>query len=195
MTDTASGTVAQNQSAQSWIVLVEGIVAAVFGILMYIHPFDSLVALLAFLGWFWILEGIFGLVGLIVGLPVASKWWVGLLWTLSTILAAMFVLNQQLVNIYLARTLLVYTVAFMLIFSGVVSAASANRWSENRGSKWGITILALLFIVLGIILLFTPYVSFYIVVRLAALSCFAFGIVMIVYGALIRGGLAHPGEP
>lgn len=194
MTGTANETVAQNQSAQSWLVLVEGIIAAVFGILMYIHPFDSLVALLAFLGWFWILEGFFGLVGLILGLPVASKWWVGVLWALSTTLAAMFVLNQQLVNVYLARTLLVYTVAFMLVFSGVISVASASRWSENRGSKWGISILALLFIVLGIILLCTPYVSFYIVVRLAAVSCFAFGIVMIVYAALIRGGLAHSGE-
>ncbi len=191
MTGTANETVGQNQTVPWWIVFLEGILAAGLGILVYVHPSGTFTAFLVVLGWFWILEGILGLIGLIAGLHVASKWWIGLLWGLLSILAGLFVLNQPLISVYIARRLLVYTVAFMLLVNGVTSVASANRWSEDRHSKWGITILALLFIILGIILLFTPYLSFYIIMMLMGASCFIFGLVMIVYSALMYGGLAR----
>lgn len=188
MTGTANETVGQNQTVPWWIVFLEGILAAGLGILMYVHPSGTFTAFLVVLGWFWILEGILGLIGLMAGLHVASKWWIGLLSGLLSILAGLFVLNQPLISVYLARSLLVYTVAFMLLVSGVTSAASANRWSEHPHSKWGITILALLFIILGIILLLTPYLSFYIIMNLAAVCSFIFGVGMIIFSALMRGG-------
>ncbi len=191
MTGTVNETVGQNQTVPWWIVFLEGILAVGLGILMYVHPSGTFTAFLVVLGWFWILEGILGLIGLMAGLHVASKWWIGLLWGLLSILAGLFVLNQPLISVYIARRLLVYTVAFMLLVNGVTSVASANRWSEDRHSKWGITILALLFIILGIILLFTPYLSFYIIMMLMGASCFIFGLVMIVYSALMYGGLAR----
>jgi uncharacterized membrane protein HdeD (DUF308 family) len=191
MTGTANETVGQKQTVPWWIVFLEGILAVGLGILMYVHPFGTFTAFLAVLGWFLIIEGIMGLIGLVAGLPVASKWWIGLLWGLLSILAGMFVLNQPLINVYVARNLLVYAVAFMLIAGGVTSVATANRWSENRHSKWGITILALLFIILGIILLFTPFLSFYIIMNLAGAFSFTFGVGMIIYSALMRGGLTR----
>jgi uncharacterized membrane protein HdeD (DUF308 family) len=191
MTNTPDETIAEDQKNTWWIVFLQGLLAVGLGLFMYFYPCGTFTAFLAILGWFLIIEGSLGLIGLVMGLPVAAKWWIGLLWGFLTIMAGIFILNQPLINVYLARTLLVYTVASMLIIGGVMSVAAASRWSENPHTKWGIIILGLLFIILGIILLFSPYLSFYIIMMLVGLFTFTFGLVMIMYSALMRRGLTR----
>jgi len=113
------------------------------------------------------------------------------MWGLLSVVAGMFVLNQPLTDEYLTRKSLVYIVALILIVAGVTPVATANRRSENRRTKWGIIILPLLFIILGVVLLFTPYISFYIVLKLTGTICLTFGLLMIVYSALMHRGLAR----
>lgn len=180
-----------NQAVHRWMVLLEGILSTGFGILILYFPSKTFVTFLAALGWFWILEGFLGLIGLVAGLPVGSKWRIGLTWGLLSVMAGILVLNQPLINVYLTRKVLVYIVALMLIVAGVTSAASANRRNENRGSKWGMTILPLLFIILGVVLLLTPYISFYITMMITGTICLTFGLLMIVYSALMHRGLAQ----
>ncbi len=191
MTNTPDETIAEDQKNTWWIVFLQGLLAVGLGLFMYFYPCGTFTAFLAILGWFLIIEGSLGLIGLVMGLPVAAEWWIGLLWGFLTIMAGIFILNQPLINVYLARSLLVYTVASMLIIGGVMSVAAASRWSENPHTKWGIIILALLFIILGIILLFSPYLSFYIIMMLVGLFTFTFGLVMIMYSALMRRGLTR----
>jgi uncharacterized membrane protein HdeD (DUF308 family) len=171
-----------------WIVLLEGIISVALGLLLLSHPFATFTALLIVLGCFWIIGGIFGLIALVAGLPVASKWWVGLIWGLLSIIAGILVLNHPFIMTLVAQAVLVYVVAFMLIIGGVCAIATANRWSPHRESKWGIIILALLFIILGIILLFTPFLSFYVLMMLVGAFSFVFGIAMVIYSFMMRAG-------
>ena len=191
MTGITNEAVGGNQTVPWLMVLLEGILSTGFGILILYHPSQTFVAFLAALGWFWILEGFLGLIGLVAGLPVGSKWRIGLMWGLLSVVAGMFVLNQPLINVYLTRKSLVYIVALILIVAGIISVFSANRWSGNHRGKWGIIILPLLFIILGVVLLFTPYISFYIIMMLTGTICLTFGLIMIVYSALMHGGLAR----
>lgn len=191
MTGMTNETVGGNQTVPWWTVLLEGILSTGVGLLILYYPSKTFVALLGILGWFWILEGFLGLIGLVAGLPVGSKWRIGVMWGLLSVTAGIFVLSQPLINVYLTRNSLVFIVALMLVVAGVTSAATANRWSENRKSKWGIILLPLLFIVLGVVLLFSPYISFHIVMMLTGTICLTFGLVMIVYSALLHGGLAR----
>ncbi|MEW6137884.1 MAG: DUF308 domain-containing protein [Thermodesulfobacteriota bacterium] len=183
------------QTVPWWMVLLEGILSTGFGILILYYPSRTFVVFLAALGWFWILEGFLGVIGFVAGLPVGSKWRIGLMWGMLSVTAGVFLLGQPLMNKYLTRDLLVYIVALMVIVGGVFSAVAGNRWSENRRSKWGMILLPLLFIVLGVILLFTPYISSYIIMMVTGMICVSFGSVMIVYSALLHGGLArNPNE-
>lgn len=129
MTNEAVG---RNQTVPWWTVFLQGILSTGFGILILYYPSKTFVAFLAALGWFWILEGFLGLLGLVAGLPVGSKWRIGLMWGLLSVMASMFVLNQSLIDVYLTRKLIVYIVALMVIIAGVTSIATANRWSETR---------------------------------------------------------------
>jgi len=180
-----------NQTVLWWMVLLEGILSTGFGILILYFPSKTFVAFLAALGWFWILEGFLGLIGLVAGLHVGSKWRIGLMWGLFSVMAGILVLNQAFINLYLTRHLLVYIVALILIVGGVASLVTANRWSNNRRSKLGIIILPLLFIILGIVLFFSPYISFYIIMMLTGTICLTFGLIMILYSALMHSGLVR----
>jgi uncharacterized membrane protein HdeD (DUF308 family) len=191
MTNITNESVGGNQTLHWWMVLLEGILSTGFGIVILYYPSQTFAVFLAALGWFWILEGFLGLIGLVAGLPVGSKWRIGLMWGLLSVVAGMFVLNQPLIDEYLTRKSLVYIVALILIVAGVTSVATANSRSENRRTKWGIIILPLLFIILGVVLFFTPYISFYIVLKLTGTICLTFGLLMIVYSALMHRGLAR----
>lgn len=191
MTGGTNETIEENPTFPWWMVLFEGILSTGFGFLILYYPSKTFVAFLAALGWFWILEGFLGLIGLMAGLRVGSKWRIGLMWGLLIVMAGMFVLNQPLINEYLSRKLLVYIVALLVIVAGVSSAVAVNRWSESRRSKRGIILLPLLFIILGVVLLFTPYISFYIIMLLTGMICLSFGLVMILYSALLHSGLAR----
>ena len=191
MIGTTNEAVGRNQTVPWWTVFLEGILSTGFGILILYYPSKTFVAFLAALGWFWILEGFLGLIGLVAGLPVGSKWRIGLMWGLLSVMAGMFVLNQSLIDVYLTRKLIVYIVALMVIIAGVTSIATANRRSETRRSKWGIIILPLLFTILGIVLLFTPYISFYIIMMLTGMICLTFGLLMTVYSVMMHSGLAR----
>lgn len=182
-----TGTVADGM-VPWWIVLIEGLISVALGLLLFLHPFATFTALLVVLGCFWIIGGIFGLIALVAGIGVASKWWVALIWGLLSIIAGLLVLNHPFVMTLIAQAVLVYIVAFMLIIGGISAVATASRWSEHRHSKWGIIILALLFIILGIILLFTPFLSFFLLMMLVGAFSFLFGIAMIVYSFTMRGG-------
>jgi uncharacterized membrane protein HdeD (DUF308 family) len=171
-----------------WIVLLEGIISVALGLLLLLYPFATFTALLLVLGCFWIIGGIFGLIALVAGLRVASKWWVSLIWGLLSIIAGILVLNHPFITTLVAQAVLIYVVAFMLIIGGVSAIATANQWSGQRESKWGIIILALLFIILGIILLFTPFLSFYIITMLVGAFSLVFGIAMIIYSFMMRAG-------
>lgn len=171
-----------------WIVLLEGIISVALGLLLFLYPFATFTALLVVLGCFWIIGGIFGLIALVAGLPVASRWWVSLIWGLLSIIAGLLVLNHPFIMTLVAQAVLIYVVAFMLIIGGVSAIATASRWSAHRQSKWGIIILALLFIILGIILLFTPFLSFSILMILVGAFSFVFGIAMIIYSFMMRAG-------
>jgi membrane protein HdeD len=191
MIGTTNEAVGRNQTVPWWTVFLEGILSTAFGIFILYYPSKTFVAFLAALGWFWILEGFLGLIGLVAGLPVGSKWRIGLMWGLLSAMAGMFVLNQSLIDVYLTRKFIVYIVALMVIVAGVTSIVTANRWSETRRSKWGIIILPVLFIILGIVLLFAPYISFYIIMTLTGMICLTFGMLMMVYSAMMRSGLAR----
>jgi uncharacterized membrane protein HdeD (DUF308 family) len=171
-----------------WIVLIEGLISVALGLLLFVHPFATFTALLVVLGCFWIIGGIFGLIALVAGIGGASKWWVALIWGLLSIIAGILVLNHPFIVTLVAQAVLVYVVAFMLIIGGISAIATASRGSAHRHSRWSIIIMALLFIILGIILLFTPFLSFSILMMLIGAFSFIFGVAMIVYSFMMRGG-------
>jgi uncharacterized membrane protein HdeD (DUF308 family) len=131
-----------------WLVLLEGIFAAIFGILLLIAPGASLIFLVQVFGFYLFLGGIFRLVSIFTD---SSSWGWKLVGGLLGIFAGIAVLQHPILSTFIVPTYIVYIIGFLAIAEGVFELIAAFQ-----GSGWGLGILAILRIVFGVILVSNP---------------------------------------
>jgi uncharacterized membrane protein HdeD (DUF308 family) len=134
-----------------WLVLLQGIFAAIFGILLLIAPGASLVFLVQVLGFYLLIEGILRIVSIFLD---ASLWGLKIVIGILGILAGIVVLNHPLWSAIAIPTYIVYIVGFLAIFEGV-----AGLIQGFQGGGWGADILDILAIIFGIIMLLYPLIG------------------------------------
>ena len=134
-----------------WLVLLEGIFAAIFGFLLLIAPGGTLVFLVQVLGFYLLIEGILRLVSIFLD---SALWGLKLAIGILGILGGMVVLNHPLWSALAIPTYIVYIVGFLAIFQGAGGLIQAFR-----GGGWGAGILGILTIVFGIIVVSNPLIG------------------------------------
>jgi uncharacterized membrane protein HdeD (DUF308 family) len=162
-----------------WLVLLEGIAAVIVGLLLLFSPGVTLAILVQVLGLYWIIKGVLALVSLFVD---RSMWGWKLFVGILSIIAGVIVLDNPIWSAILVPTIVVWIVAIQAIIVGVVNIIQAFR-----GGGWGIGILGVLAIILGILLIGMPLLA---TAATAALTL-AFllligGVVAIVYAFRMR---------
>src|SRR5215204_2564211 len=100
-----------------WLVLLEGIFAAIFGFLLLIAPGATLLFLVQVLGFYFFIGGIFRLVSLFMD---TSLWGWKLFAGILGIIAGIVVVQHPLWSAIVVPTYLVYLIGFLAIFQGVV---------------------------------------------------------------------------
>lgn len=131
-----------------WLVLLEGIVTLIFGILLLTAPGATLVVIVQITGFFWLIQGIFQIVGIFVD---SSLWGWKLFAGVLGIMAGILVLQHPLWSTVLLPSIVVIILGIQGIIFGVVGLVIAFR-----GAGWGVGILGALSILFGILLLSNP---------------------------------------
>jgi uncharacterized membrane protein HdeD (DUF308 family) len=134
-----------------WLVLLEGIFAAIFGFLLLIAPGSTLVFLVQILGFYLLIYGIFRIVSMFID---SSLWGLKLAVGILGIIAGIAVLEHPLWSAIAVPTYLVYIIGFLAILQGIVGLIQAFR-----GGGWGAGILGILAIIFGIILVLNPLIG------------------------------------
>ena len=62
--DAAFGT--QTRALPWWLILIEGILAIIIGILLFTSPVQTMAAIVVFLGLYWLIKGIFDIISMFV---------------------------------------------------------------------------------------------------------------------------------
>ena len=153
---------------------MEGIVAALFGLLLLVAPGASLVFLVQLLGIYLFIAGIFRIVSIFVD---PSSWGLKLLAGVLCLIGGLAVLRHPLWSTIAAPAGLVIIVGFLAIFQGAAGLVVAFQ-----GGGWGVGVLSVLGILFGLILVINPLIG------VAALP-FVLGIFMLVggIGAVVQG--------
>ena len=154
-----------------WLVLLQGIATLILGVLLVISPGMTTAVLVQFLGVYWLVSGIFSIVGIFVGDREIHWGWLLLSGVLG-ILAGIAVLKHPLLSTILLPTMLVYLIAIEGIVMGVVNLIDAFK-----GGGWGAGIWGVVSIIFGVILFGSPL-----------LAAVALSVVMGVFGVV--GGIA-----
>jgi uncharacterized membrane protein HdeD (DUF308 family) len=134
-----------------WLVLLEGIFAAVFGLLLLTAPAATLLFLIQVFGFYLFLGGTFRIVSIFTS---PSSWGWKLAGGLLGIIAGILVLQHPLLSAIAIPAVVLYVLGFLSIVEGVFELIAAFQ-----GSGWGIGILGILRIVFGIILVLNPLIG------------------------------------
>ena len=133
------------------LVLVEGIVLALFGLILLVSPGASLVFLVWLLGIYLLVAGISRIVGIFFD---SSSWGWKLAAGILCLIAGFAVLGNPLWSTTVASTWLVIIVGFLAMLQGVAGLVVALQ-----GGGWGMGALSVLGILFGLFLVINPLIG------------------------------------
>jgi uncharacterized membrane protein HdeD (DUF308 family) len=134
-----------------WLVLVEGIVVALFGLILLVAPGASLVFLVWLLGIYLLIAGISRIVGIFLD---SSSWGWKLAAGILCLIAGLAILSNPLWSTTLASTWLIIIVGFLAMLQGAAGLIVALQ-----GGSWGMGALSVLGILFGLFLVINPLIG------------------------------------
>ena len=134
-----------------WLVLVEGVVVTLLGLVLLVAPGASLVFLVELLGIYLLIAGIFRIIGIFLD---ASSWGWKLAAGILCLVAGLAILTNPLWSTTLASTWLVILVGFLAMLQGAAGLIVALQ-----GGGWGMGALSVLGILLGLFLVINPLIG------------------------------------
>ncbi len=166
MTDTA---LLPQKSSIWWVFLLQGFAGIILGLMLVTQPGATIVALTTFLGFYWLITGLLGLVQVFV--DRSTPWIWSLLSGLVGILAGLFVLRHPLVAALTVPTVFVIILGIQGLAMGVLQIIGGFK-----GGGIGPFILGGINVLVGILLLGSPIA--------AALAVpIVFGVLLLIQGA------------
>jgi uncharacterized membrane protein HdeD (DUF308 family) len=179
MADTAQAIGKSDTPERWWLYLLYGVAATLLGLVMLVAPAMTIVALMPFLGVYWLIVGILSLVGIFVDRSTPWLWSliVGVLGTL----AGIFVLRHPLLAAITVPTTLVIVLGAQGLVMGVVEIFGAFK-----GGGLGSFILGVINIVIGLLLLSSPWSAALAVPFVFGLLLLVQGIILIIYAFRVK---------
>jgi uncharacterized membrane protein HdeD (DUF308 family) len=169
------------------LVLVEGIVVALLGLILLVAPGASLVFLVWLLGIYLLIAGIFRIVGIFLD---ASSWGWKLAAGILCLIAGLAILSNPLWSTTLASTWLVILVGFLAMLQGAAGLIVAFQ-----GGGWGMGALSVLGILFGLFLVINPLIGVATLTFILAIVMLIGGVGAVVQAFRMRRGAAAEQPP
>ena len=155
-----------------WLLLLEGILAIIIGLLLFANTEKTIVVLVQFVGLYWLIRGIFDIVSIFID---HTAWGWKLFIGIIGIIAGMLVLQNTLWSAVFVPVLTVWILGLYGVIAGIVMLIQAFQ-----GGGWGAGILGVVLILAGIFLLANTLISTAVAIWLSGFLFVIGGIVLIV---------------
>jgi uncharacterized membrane protein HdeD (DUF308 family) len=172
-----------------WVPLLQGVAALIIGLLLFARPGATLVALTMFLGAYWLVGGLFDIVGAISRRDSDTHWVLALLSGILGVVVGFLLLGQPILGAIATSLAMVSLLAIGAILSGIFDIAWAVRVrNQIQGEGW-IILLGVLSVLLGLMLLASPLLSAAALVQFAAILAVVGGIALIITAFRMRSAV------
>ncbi|MGH3148054.1 MAG: HdeD family acid-resistance protein [Rubrobacter sp.] len=165
-----------------WLVLAEGVVVALLGLVLLVAPGASLVFLFWLLGVYLLVAGVLRVVGIFLD---ASSWGWKLAAGVLCLVAGLAILSDPLWGTALASAWLVILVGFLAVLQGAAGLIVAFR-----GGGWGMGALSVLGILLGLFLVINPLIGAAALTLILAIFMLVGGVGAVIQAFRMRGEAA-----
>jgi len=163
-----------------WIVLLRGIVLLLFGILFMFYPGITLITVMAILGAYWFVDGIFMIITSIVGHRQIKGWGWGILSGILGVLAGIIVMLHPVAGAVFTQIFLVYFMGFTAIFKGVSEIYFGIKLRKEITNEWAYILIGIISIIFGVFILRNPDVGSNLLIWMVIIFSVAGGILLIV---------------
>ena len=170
-----------------WLVLVEGIVVALLGLILLVAPGASLVFLVWLLGIYLFVAGIFRIIGIFSD---SSFWGWKLAAGILCLIAGLAIASNPLWSTTLASTWLVILVGFLAMLQGAAGLIVAFQ-----GGGWGMGALSVLGILFGLFLVINPLIGAATLTLILAIFMLIGGVAAVIQAFRMRSETASAQRP
>jgi len=134
-----------------WLVLIQGIVTLILGILFLYYPYGTLFVLVTFLGAYWFVSGIVGLIGLAAD---RTNWGWKVVFGILGIIAGIAILAYPYYSTIIVPAIFIILIGFWGLIMGFMGLFAAFK-----GGGWGAGIMGVLLIIFGFLVLLHPMLT------------------------------------
>jgi uncharacterized membrane protein HdeD (DUF308 family) len=142
----------QSMARNWWLLALRGVAAIIFGVVAFISPAATVLALVLVFGIYAIIDGVLAIFAAFQMRAVVDQWWVVLLEGLAGILVGIIALVYPLAT---AGALLLL-IAFWAVFTGIMEIIAAIQLRREISNEWSLILSGVLSVILGVILVVFP---------------------------------------
>ncbi len=184
--------IAELLKAAWWMLLLRGIAAILFALLLLFRPGLTLVSYVIAFAIFTLVDGISTIVGSITRRE--GQWFLVLIWGIISVIAGLVTLANPLLFSVFTVAIMVYIVAFWSIFSGIFQAITAVRLRQEIDSEWLLAVNGILSALFGVLLLRFPIATIDVLLFLTAFYVLVTGVIQIILAFRVRGWSSKAAE-
>jgi uncharacterized membrane protein HdeD (DUF308 family) len=175
-----------------WAIGLRGLIAVVFGLIALARPDIGLIVLLAFLGAWWLVDGIFSIIAAVYAAENRLRWWPLLVEGITGIVLG------AAIYFYPGPTTLVLLlfVAAWAIVTGSFRIVAAVRLRREVENEWLLILSGVISLVLGVLVWLFPQRALPALVITIGIFALILGIAQIMFSVRLYGihrwHIAHP---
>lgn len=164
-----------------WALLLRGIAAIAFGILIFVFPGAALSTFIILFAAYALVDGVFTIIAAVRNRQ-QERWWVHLLEGIVSVIAGVL----AIVFPGITAIVMLYIIAFWAILTGVFEVWAAVQLRKEIEGEFWLGLGGVLSILFGVLLILFPGTGILTVLWLVAAYAIVFGVVMIILAFRLR---------
>lgn len=165
-----------------WMFLIRGLVAIAFGILAFLWPGATIVAIGILFGAYAFVDGIFAVIATVRAAETHQRWWPFLIEGIIGILIAAITFY----DIRITLLALYFTIAAWAFLTGIFEIVAAIQLRKLIANEVWLIIGGIASILFGCLMLWFPLAGILAIIWLIAAYAIVFGIIMIAFSLRLR---------
>ncbi|HEY0322510.1 MAG TPA: HdeD family acid-resistance protein [Pyrinomonadaceae bacterium] len=166
-----------------WALVLRGLAAIIFGLLTFVWPHISLVALVFLFGAYALVDGAFAIVAGIRAPKEYKRWWVLLIEGIFGVIAGV----MAFIVPGITALFLLGLIAGWAILTGVLEIVGAIQMRKYITGEWLMILSGIASVLFGVLLLLNPGVGALAVVWIIGAYAILFGVLLLGLGFRLRG--------
>lgn len=166
-----------------WLVLIRGLIALLFGLVLISSPVKTTVVVTALVGLYLLIEGIVTSIIGLLSIKKNDKWWLIILQGLFALLVGLAIFNYPGLTV----ALLLFLFALWLVIAGILLIITAIVVRKETEHEWLILGNGLVALLLGILVMNHPQATFAVVAVFVGIYALIAGILTTAFSFKLRG--------